>query len=243
MTTMRDVECLVLQCTEYKENDALVTVCDEDSIFTVYAKGVQKQTSKNRKLIQPFSKVMMTLSYRNSKSMPMLIHGNVITYYYKIQQDLLSQSICFVLIEATKKSKGNKRIYHALDACFQAFQNNMNPITYACLCMKEILCFEGVGMHVTSCVSCQRKDKLETISIRDGGFLCHSCNAGRFTTYAKEELIQYYSLFALKDADEERFLNTMEFTVDQFLFLSKWYEEHVHTQLIGIQFLNAIKTL
>ncbi|MCF0106343.1 MAG: DNA repair protein RecO [Holdemanella sp.] len=243
MTKSIDVECLVLECVEYKENDALVTVCSEESIFTVYARGILKQASKNRKITQPFSKVNMTLNYASDKAMPMLIHGNVIDYYYKIQQDLVSQSICFVLIEMVRKSKCNDRIYHFLDACFKAFHNNTNPLTYACLCIKEILISEGIGMYVSGCVECGRKDKLEAISIPEGGFICHYCNGHVHTPLSKEELIQYYSLFVLKDKDNERFIETMEFTIDQFIFLSRWFEEHGHTRLVSLQFLNSIKAL
>lgn len=40
---------------DYKDNDGLITMADENGIFKVYAKGVQKETSKNRRLFLPFS--------------------------------------------------------------------------------------------------------------------------------------------------------------------------------------------
>ncbi|UNT92545.1 recombination protein O N-terminal domain-containing protein [Allobaculum sp. Allo2] len=37
---------LVLSTMDYKDNDGLITMADENGIFKVYAKGVQKETSK-----------------------------------------------------------------------------------------------------------------------------------------------------------------------------------------------------
>ena len=98
-------------------------------------------------------------------------------------------------------------------------------------------------MHVNDCILCHTKKNLETISIKDGGFLCHNCNQGKYKKMHKDELIQYYSLFQYKVEKSEEFINYYTFSFDQMFYLMEWYCLHEQIHLKSFQFLQEIRYL
>ncbi|MBQ0065313.1 MAG: DNA repair protein RecO [Firmicutes bacterium] len=239
--TSKEVSALVLDCEEYKEKDALVTLLIEDELVMAYAKGVGKLTSKNRILTQPFSSIKVFLDQKENR-MPLILHGHVEKFYFRIQENLVAQSVCFVLRDCIKRSHTTLGVSSLLESVWEAFQTGeANVYTKACLCMKQLLENEGIGLYVDGCVNCSRKNHIETISLKDGGFLCSECNANFYPKRSKQELIQYYSLMRVKEDKFELFNETYLFGMDDFLFLGNWYEHYASTSLLSLRLLKSIK--
>ena len=53
-TSIDEIKGIILSINEYKEYDSIVKMVTENKIIDFIAKGVLKQTSKNRMLCQPF---------------------------------------------------------------------------------------------------------------------------------------------------------------------------------------------
>lgn len=235
-----DKNALVLESVPYKERDAIVSYLCEDGLIRVLARGVQKDTSKNRRVTQPFSRVLITLNEKNNR-FPTLMYGSAIQYYYRIQHDLVVQGVCFVLNDLIKRTRSNSSLFHYLESCWKAFQQGEENYVWACLVLREIIKEEGIQPQIDGCVHCGRPDQIETVSLQEGGLLCRRCNHGRYPQQSKNELIRMISLFRVKEADIVRFSSYSHCTVDDFLYWTRWIEYHLNLHLKSVQFLKSIR--
>ena len=240
MKTNTEIKGLVLSNQEYKDNDAIITVLCREGIRKVYARGVLKPTSKNRRICQPFSLVEYNIQERNN-GFDLLMQGNLIAYYYTIQQDLFAQSICFVVRDCILHSHSNEWIYEYLLRCWQHFhQQSQRAVGYALLVLRECMKAEGISPYISGCIRCQRTDRIETISLQEGGFLCRGCNAGRYPAYQKEQIVQIHSLFHARNDQSEQLLDTYSFNVDDIEFWANWIQHHLSIRLDSLRFLQSI---
>lgn len=240
---MIEVEGIVLSCLEYKEKDGLIYFASPNGLQTIYARGIQSTTSKNKRLCNPFSKVKLTLDHKEGRQMDILIRGDLLAYYYEIQEDLLAQSICFVLRDCLSRVKMDGTCYSYLLSCWQAFQSkNKDAYAYACLCLAHALKLEGIEPFVQGCIRCHSKKQLETVSMKDGGFLCKECNH-QYPAWQVEELKKFRGLFIVKPEVVEAFCSIYTYSLSDFLYLAKWYEHYEHLELASIQFLRSIEKL
>lgn len=233
---MNRIQGLILSVTEHKENDAIVKVLTESGVYSVYARGILKMRSKNRRLCQPFSFVELVIS--DSKKMPLLISGSVIQYYHKIQSNLLASSVCFVLSDSLRYT--NKSFDTFLHVWHSANENSHELYFWACLLMAQTLEAEGIVPYFASCIHCS-STKVETISIEEGGFLCPSCNHGRYPVWDKEQMLRLRYIFICKEADYTKLLS--RYTLSDFMFLCRWYEYHGNVRLSSIDLLKSVQAL
>lgn len=243
MKPTTEVEGIVLSIQEYRESDGIVRLFTQDGIFSVLARGIQKQTSKNRMITQVFSHVCYTIEQREN-GLSLLYYGNVINSNYKIMEDLVTSSVCFIIAEVIMRFYGNSTIYTLFDMCLRNFQkNDVKAYNYACLIMAQIIKKEGVAPFVDGCILCKRKDHLETLSVADGGFLCTTCNHDRILPRSKQEMIQIRSLFKVDEKDFVQLNEMFEFNLDDFIFWVEWLEKCIHFEVSSLKFLKSVKTL
>ena len=235
-----DIQGLVLSNQEYKDNDAIVTLLTQEGVMKIYARGVLKSTSKNRRICQPFSLVEYTIQQR-SNGFDLLMSGHLKEYYYKIQEDLVSQSVCFVLRDCIVHLQQNEKVYDHLLHTWQALHNQgQNAISFAILTLRELMRLDGIVPYISGCIRCGRTDRIETISLEDGGFVCRGCNSGQLPKYQKEEIIKIYSLFHAKDYQDEKLLETYSFSIDDLIYWARWIEHHSHLRLDSLRFLQSV---
>lgn len=231
---------MVLSNREYKENDAIVTLINEEGLHQVYARGVLKPTSKNRRICQPFSVVEYQIQTR-SNGFDLLMSGSLLEYDYRIQEDLTAQSVCFVLRDILVHTTPNADMVQDLKNCWQAFhQDDEKAISWAVMVLKEVMQTEGIAPYISGCIRCGRTDRIETISLKEGGFLCRSCNAGGQLPRQKEEIIQIYSLFHAKPEQTEQLVQTYTFTLDDFIYWANWIQHYLALSLKSLRFLQSV---
>lgn len=241
MNKLSEIEGIVLSVQDYKESDGIIKFLTKDGVISILAKGIRKQNSKNRMITQPFCKVKYTLDLKED-GLSLLYFGNIITYYYRIGEDLVTSSICFMLSECMIRAGSNDVIYYFFDQCLNSFQLGLiEAYTYACLVLKEIILKEGIAPYVDGCVICQKTDHLETLSLESGGFICTTCNHDRYLPRSKKEMIQIRSLFRVKMEDIDRFNEMYEFTVNDIIFWGEWFERFMQTTITSLSFLKSVQ--
>lgn len=239
MTTIES-EALILRSYEYKEKDAIVTVLLEDKTLDLLARGVQSIQSKNRSIIQPFSYVNITYQEKSNR-FPILMFGEVKKFYYHINEDLEKQMICLILNDCVRFLPKSKEIFSLFNDCWNAFHNNSNDaLAYACILLKEAITNQGITPYLDGCVSCGRKNRIETFSLKEGGFLCSSCNAHRYKKWSKEDLICILSLFRSNLSQIEKLVSLYDFNLDYFFFLLDWLEYHLDYKFSSYEFLKTL---
>lgn len=241
---MNQFEGLVLQSQEYKENDAIVHVLGADRILSVYARGVQKQTSKNRRIILPFSLVKLIVDHKEQREMDLLIKGELIEYFYKVQDSLLGQSLCFVCNDLLMRTKILPYYQSLMLALYRSIENKSQDMySYVCFLIASILKEEGLAPEVDCCVIDQQTSRIETFSIEEGGFLCSECNGNRYPKWKKSELIKIRSLFKAQPKDMDYLFSKHQYDLEDVLLLLRWYERHTQIELSSVRFLKSIHTV
>lgn len=232
---------LVLRTSVYKDKDALVKVLTEDGVMTLYARGVYKANAKNLRIVQPFSYNEFMLEQK--KSMPLLLQGTPIHFYYSIQQDLLKSSVCFVIHDCIQKIKVPHELFEIVLEVWNSADKNLDDFYFWCvIALKYCIESDGIQPYVDGCVHCQNS-KVETISLKDGGFLCPSCNHGRYLKWNIKDLQKMRALFRCKFQDLSILRDTFSFALEDFIYLAKWMDYHAQKNLSSIQFLEAIRYL
>lgn len=235
------IQALVLSVSEYKDKDGLVKVLTNDSILTLYARGLFKVNSKNLRLVQPFS--YNEFMIEDKMKMPLLLQGQIIHYYYHIQEDLFKSSCCFVLHDLISKTKKEENLFHTLLECWNSADKDLDDFYFwACIVLKYCIEHEGIQPFVDGCVHCQNT-RVETLSLKDGGFLCNTCNHNQYPKWSKDQLKKYRALFKCKEENLEYLKVHLDFTLDDLIYLAKWMEYHSHRNYPSIRFLESLRGL
>ena len=77
-------------------------------------------------------------------------------------------------------------------------------------------------------------------SLKEGGFLCSSCNAYRYKKWNKEDLICILSLFRSNLSQIEKLVSLYDFNLDYFVFLLDWLEYHLDYKFSSYEFLKTL---
>ena len=175
--------------------------------------------------------------------MPLLLQGQTIHYYYHIQEDLFKSSCCFVLHDLISKTKKEENLFHTLLECWNSADKDLDDFYFwACIVLKYCIEQEGIQPFVDGCVHCQNT-RIETLSLKDGGFLCNTCNHNQYPKWSKDQLKKYRALFKCKEKNLEYLKVHFDFTLDDLVYLAKWMEYHSHRNYPSIRFLESLRGL
>ncbi|MFR7638573.1 MAG: DNA repair protein RecO [Allobaculum sp.] len=231
---------LVLSTMDYKDNDGLITMADENGIFKVYAKGVQKETSKNRRLFLPFSLTRIAYDPKYSRDFLFLINGQVIESYWKNSSSLEYQCINQILTSLILRHDSTPEIYYDLHSFWQKAQEGeiADARLAACKTMIEILHEAGVLMNVDECTVCSRTDRIAGVSIETGGFVCLD-HLGEHQPWPKADLMLLRRL--TRYPLEKLYRQDLRPQDDQFLlWLMEWYQYTTDSRLRSLDLLKQL---
>lgn len=169
---------IVLRQTPYKENDAMITSLGNDGLFSFYARGVNKISSKNFApcSLLADSNFILNVSSNDKKS---LKEGTVIKSYF-VDKDFSSLAISNFLIELTLKAldedkEEGKQLYPYFASSLEAIKTNDNYLGIGLCYFIKTLSILGFGLNLNSCVRCSSTKSIIGISYDDGGFVCSNC--------------------------------------------------------------------
>lgn len=176
------VSGMILKQTDYKDNDALVTVLTKQyGKITLHARGIRKPNSKNAGKLLPYTKAEFLIDYRDDKTIFTLKNVSVRSVYLNLHQNLEAQTCASVICEVCDSLLLNgvesdiyPEIYDDLEICFSLLDSNEDSNTVLSLFLVDVMRLFGITPEVDRCVLCGRT-KVSSISIRDGGFLCLDC--------------------------------------------------------------------
>lgn len=253
------VEGLVLQNIDYQNNDGIIHLFTFDQgIISLFGRGIQKESSKNRRLSLPFSKVSLNYDPRYSHSMLYLINGTILESYWKAMDSLEMQTINAIVTGLIERYGGNELRFLCLEKLWAAFhsQDLSKGILMACLLISDILAQEGILMNVDQCMRCGRTTHLVGISFLKGGFVCVAHQDDQTLIWPKEKLLQLRKLVkaieVLRKLDFhlEKSQTLLEVAIEklsQFTWdvgflvtLLEWYCALADTKLSSLDFLKSL---
>ncbi|MEG0177872.1 DNA repair protein RecO [Anaerorhabdus sp.] len=173
---------LVLKQSEYRENDALLTVLTEEyGKLTFVARGVKKMTSKSSIACMPYVISEFCFDYLEDKSMFTIKNASLKVSNRHIQEDLEKMNIASVLCELVDKSlpsgvddEINHSLYELLSFCLEKLNIEKQHQLVLSLFLAQMCIHLGVPPVVDECVLCG-STKVHRISIEEGGFVCSEC--------------------------------------------------------------------
>ena len=227
---------LVLARQDYRERDAIVTLATPNGRARLFARGVQKGTSKNRRLTNPFSKVTVDVDGE------MLIHGVLDEYFFRIQEDLRMQAACLAVNEVLANSEITPEIYDRLLALWKACQQGSDDwIGHAALVTASVLRQHGIAPGVDGCMECGAKSPIVCADVRHGGFLCerHAYGKARWT---KESLFRLRHVIKVPYGSEH-LIDLSGWTLAELVWLIDWYGWYTQSHLTGLRFLKQVDDL
>ncbi|ENY53980.1 Hypothetical protein MALK_3260 [Metamycoplasma alkalescens 14918] len=165
-----EIEAIVLEIKNHQDNDAILKVLSENGIISLYAKGIQKPSSKN-KLNLPILGVS-SLEIIKSKFFNKINTLKRATLLANFPFNTTLQVIYNTTLMFLKKIN-NQQISHFLNK-YKIFLKNVetNPnqtFSYLLLALLEVFGFKPNFEH---CVECNNKENIVDFEFYKGGFLC-----------------------------------------------------------------------
>ncbi|MEG0240647.1 DNA repair protein RecO [Anaerorhabdus sp.] len=174
---------LVLKESEYRENDALLTVLTKEyGKLTFTARGVKKMTSKSATSCMPYVLSEFVFDYVEDKSMFTIKNASIKTSNRFLQENLEKMNIAAIFSEIVDKSlpQGvldedvNDAYFDLLVFCLDKLNQEKEHALILCLFLAQMLNYLGIPPVVDECVLCGNT-KVNRISIEEGGFICSDC--------------------------------------------------------------------
>ncbi len=167
---------IVIDQIDYKDNDAIITVYSKDyQKISLYVKGYKKITSKNVYATQLFDESEFLFDYKESSSFQLLKSATLKNEYAPIKADYLKLSVASVIAELSRLIE-EEDLYDLLKQSFDLLSTTSEPYTILNLFLAAVLKLAGIEPFVDGCTNCGSEKQIETISVDNGGFICHNCN-------------------------------------------------------------------
>ena len=121
-------------------------------------------------------------------------------------------------------------------------ENGLNPMVITNIIEVKLLDYLGVGLNLTSCISCGRKTDIITLSSEKGGLICKNCYTNeRIVPISIVKVINMYYLVDIKSIDK---IEIKEEIIEEInRFLNSYYNDYTGLYLKSKDFLKTIAKL
>lgn len=238
------VEGLVLRTIDYRDKDGIIHLATPHKIYSFLARGVAKETSKNRRLSLPFSKVILNYDPKYSRDLLFLINGSEEALYWKCTESLQIQAVQAVLTALLERHGMDPFLYEHLESFWKEGQSGVSNASMreACLLLADILKQSGLLPNVSECTVCGKKQNITAFSMENGGFVCRDDLDESCRILPKKSLLQLRRLVQAVSHPEFPMEKLDDFSWDLafFLMLCDWY---VYASDAPMRSLDFLKTL
>ncbi|OPZ35305.1 MAG: DNA repair protein RecO [Tenericutes bacterium ADurb.BinA155] len=235
-------EGIIIHLTTLKESDAMVNAIGPEGLFSFYARGINKITSKNLGAVQALSHSKLTLTIGKEGSFT-LKEGEAIESFV-VSDDLEALAVLNFVMELTAKivqPDEAPAAYRWLLASLKAIKGKSNPLTVGLIYFAHLLNNGGIGLDVDECVICHSKTHIIAISYEDGGFVCESCydpETMHTASPRKLKILRY--LFRCQIEDLPRVSFTKEELIPLYQELSTYLNDLTGTNLKSLGIIQKL---
>lgn len=206
---------IVIKNVPQKESDSMVEAIGPDGLFSFYARGVKKLTSKNSVSVQSLAYSKFVLMSSSSGSLTLKEGGLIKSFATLSNLEALSvlsflQEVTARLVQPDEASKA----YQMLLPCLESLNQGHEPLTIGLIYLAHVLNIGGIGLDVDECVICQKKTGIVAVSYEDGGFVCKDClpeTTAVISSGRKLKIIRYLFRCGIQD------LGRVEFSKEELI--------------------------
>lgn len=210
------VKGIVLKQIEYKDNDVIINLLSEKGkLFSFYARGIKKITSKNANAVQVF--VYSEIEYfHNQKGLHTLKRAKTIKNYFNEFDDYNKIIVAFMLLDIINdvgalSLNDSPRLFQLLHSSLILI-NEIDENLLLAFFMIDIMRQQGITLVVDHCAVCEN-DKVNYISIENGGFICHNCLDNNNESKYDIEILKLFRIINKIELDG---LKTLDFTHNNY---------------------------
>ncbi len=174
----KTVNVLILRQIDYKDNDAIVSgLSSNGQLYTFFARGVKKHTSKNASAVQPFM-VSEVVYFESLKSMKLLKSAKVVKSMYDKYTDYDKMLLAHVVIDVVYDLvnmlvESESEVYTLLSDSLN-YLNEIDNSLFLSSFLAQTLELSGTKLIYENCAICL-SEVVNYISVNHGGFICHNC--------------------------------------------------------------------
>lgn len=172
----RTVKGIVIKANDVKENDLILTISTKDGLMSIYGRGLKKMTSHNAYACQLFDCSEFVIDYNESRDVQLLKTASLKKDFVNLKSDYDRIALASVVCEIASQLE-DENLFMLIFKTLDNLDSSSEPYTVFNLFVVEILNLLGISPVVDGCAICGDTNNIETISIQDGGFICHDCNA------------------------------------------------------------------
>jgi DNA repair protein RecO (recombination protein O) len=179
---MLKTEGIVIRTKTYGEGNLILTVLTKElGKLGIMARGAKKTKSRLSSISQLFTHGHYLIMQSSPRSMGTLSQGEVVQSFRHIRGSLDKTAYASYFAELIDKSFEDKEASQGLFdmtlAFFQYIEEDKDPEILARLFEIKICMLSGYRPVLDMCTSCGTMDELAFFSIKEGGLLCHTCQA------------------------------------------------------------------
>lgn len=235
-----NMKVVILNITEYKEKDAIITALNESEVISFTAKGIFSERSQNKILNVPLNIVDIEIE-KGKLKYPILKSFNMI--YCPLISDVSIEYMTSlnIITEATKKLLTDEDKHYMFNTLVDVITNLKSAKNYYALVLyylDRLFSVAGYGFEVNGCVVCGSKKGIAAFSFADGGFICKDCLENNITQQlSASEMALLRNIYNSKDSAT---LEKIEFNSNEVEHLLKLYFSFIYDNF-NIT-LNSFKT-
>lgn len=204
-----NLEGIIIRLTVFKESDAMANAIGPTGLFSFFARGIGKLTSKNAGGVQSLSHSKFTLAIGSQGSYS--LKEAVAFESFVVSDNLTALSVLSFIQEITAKIVQTDEAIDAypwLLTSLRAIKAGGEPLTIGLIYFAHLLQNGGIGLDVDECVVCHKKTGIIAISYEDGGYVCRDCydpETMQTASTKKLRIIRYLFRCGLQDVARVRF--------------------------------------
>lgn len=239
------VNGIVIRYREYREHDAMLKVlCEDGTIMTIIARGVQKIKSKNAPACQLFTQSRFLLNIHEGSEIQSLRSAEITDSYRSIREDLYRQSVAAYMCECIDQSDFEDDVYPLLKESMDILKHTDQPLRILCLFQSIINRMHGIEPYVDGCVRCGRMDQISAVSVMDGGLVCATCKkSGQDMLKSITQLKKFRLLCKAKLEHYAILKHHAEFCFEDFALLYAFFLEYAGVNVRSYRFLKHLYEL
>ena len=239
------VEGIVIKETPFGDTSKIINVyTKEHGVIGIMCKGALGIKSKHRVGTMKLTLSLFNIYYREDK-LSTLSSVDIINPFKNIKNDILLISYASYLtdlVEQTLKQTKQTSIYDDFINTLNKIDEGLNPKVMTNILEVKLLDFLGVGLNLTSCISCGNKKDIVTLSSERGGLICRNCYHGE--RLVPISLVKAINMYYLVDIKSIKKLSLKEDVIDEInRFLMCYYDDYTGLYLKSKDFLKTIAKL
>ncbi len=238
-------EGLVLSAIDYGETSKILNVLTKEyGIIGVISKGCRRPKSTLCSASQKMTYGHFYIYYKKDK-LSILKSVDLIDSFSQIRIDIKKISYAAYLLDlAEQVSRESKEL-----AVFQETINslikineNYDPLVISLILKLRFLNFLGVAPVINHCALCHSDKKIQTLSLKRGGYICQNC-------YQDEKIYQPKTIKMIRMLYYVDISKISKININQAIkseineFLENYYQDYTGLYLKSTSFLEKIEQL